>query len=219
MGVQSHVSLQEDFFSRKQQDGETLQEFSHALMCLMEKVVQKSPHGSISRDGKEVLLRDQFTEHVFDCSLRRELKQFVRGHPAATLIDVRTEAIRWEQEGMSGGTRGRSHSVSDAYGYQCYHQGAGNSPFRSELSELKEILRNQQEQLNRLTESLTTLKVGHRNQMGHGRRTLVCLRCQKPGHFARECREDFAATHSCPTPVATQSQSRHALQDQETGTP
>lgn len=85
------MSLQEDFFSRKQQDGETLQEFSHALMRLMEKVVQRFPHGSISRDCKEVLLRDQFIEHVFDCSLRRELKQFVRGHPTATLIDVRTE--------------------------------------------------------------------------------------------------------------------------------
>lgn len=94
MGVQNHVSLQEDFFSRKQQDGETLQEFSHALMCLMEKVVQKSPQGSLNR---EVLLRDQFVEHVSDCSLRRELKQFFRGHSTATLIDVRTEAIRWEQ--------------------------------------------------------------------------------------------------------------------------
>lgn len=36
MVVQDHVSLQEDFFSLKQQDGEILQEFSNALMCLME---------------------------------------------------------------------------------------------------------------------------------------------------------------------------------------
>ena len=39
----SYISLQEDFFSRKQQDGETLQEFSHALMCLMDKVVTNAP--------------------------------------------------------------------------------------------------------------------------------------------------------------------------------
>lgn len=106
--TKSCVSAGRLFFSRKQQDGETLQEISHALMCLMDKVVQRSPHGSLNR---EVLLRDQFVEHVSDCSLRRELKQFVRGHPTATLIDVRTEAIRWEQEGMPGGTRGRSCSV------------------------------------------------------------------------------------------------------------
>ena len=155
------MSLQEDFFSRKQQDGEMLQEFSHALMFLMEKVVQKPPHGSLNR---EVLLGD-----VSDCSLRRELKQFVRGHPTATLIDVRTEAIRWEQEGMPGGARGRSYSVPSAFGYQhtvqgnqSNHQGAGNSSFSSKLSELKEILRNQQEQLIHLTKSLTALKEGPR---------------------------------------------------------
>lgn len=35
---QSYVALQEAFFSRKQQDGETLLEFSLALICLMDKV-------------------------------------------------------------------------------------------------------------------------------------------------------------------------------------
>ncbi|XP_041918425.1 uncharacterized protein LOC121682373 isoform X3 [Alosa sapidissima] len=41
---QSHVSLQEAFFSRKQQDGEGLLEFSLALMNLMGKVKQAAPH-------------------------------------------------------------------------------------------------------------------------------------------------------------------------------
>lgn len=36
--ARSYVSLQQCFFSRKQQEGESLQEFSHALCCLMEKV-------------------------------------------------------------------------------------------------------------------------------------------------------------------------------------
>lgn len=206
--TKSYVSLQEDFFSRKQQDGETLQEFSHALMCLMERVVQKSPPNSFN---SEVLLRDQFVEHVSDCSLRRELKQFVRGHPTATLIDVRTEAIRWEQEGMPGGARGRSYSVPNAFGYQhtipgtrSNHQGTGNSSFSSELNELKELLRNQQEQLTHLTKSLAALKEGPRIQSGHGKRTVICRRCQKPGHFARECREDYAAIQPQLAPVATQ---------------
>ena len=210
--TKSYVSLQEDFFSKKQQDDETLQEFSHALMCLMEKVVQKSPHGSLNM---EVLLRDQFVEHVFDCSLRRELKQFVRGHPTAILMEVRTEAIRWEQEGMPGGARGRSYSVPSAFGYQqtvqgnqSKHQGAGNSSFSSELSELKEILRNQQEQLIHLTKGLTAPKEGPRTQSGHGKRTVICMRCQKPGHFARECREDYATIQPQQAPAATQPMSR-----------
>ena len=202
------MSLQEDLFSRKQLEGETLQEFSHALMCLMDNVLKKAPNGLLNKD---VLLRDQFVEHVSDCSLRRELKQFVRGHPTATLIDVRTEAIRWEQEGMPGGARGRSYSVPNAFGYQhtipgsqSNHQGAGNSSFSSELSELKEILRNQQEQLTHLTKGLTALTEGTRTQSGQGKRTVICRRCQKPGHFARECREDYAAIQPQPALAATQ---------------
>ncbi len=36
--TKSYVALQESFFSRRQQDGDTLVEFSFALMSLMEKV-------------------------------------------------------------------------------------------------------------------------------------------------------------------------------------
>lgn len=39
----SHVTLQEAFFSRWQQEGETLQEFSLALMSLMASVKQRPP--------------------------------------------------------------------------------------------------------------------------------------------------------------------------------
>lgn len=46
---------------------------------------------------------DQFIEHVFDTSLRQELKQLVWRQPTITLLDVRGEAIRWEQESMPGG--------------------------------------------------------------------------------------------------------------------
>lgn len=40
--TKSYVSLQEEFFSRKQLEGETLQEFSHVLLCLMSEVVKKA---------------------------------------------------------------------------------------------------------------------------------------------------------------------------------
>lgn len=97
---QSYIALQEAFFSRRQQEGETLLEFSLALMGLLEKVKQRSPSVMLNA---EVLLRDQFVEHVLDNTLRRELKQLVRRQPTATLLEVRSEAIRWEREGMPGG--------------------------------------------------------------------------------------------------------------------
>lgn len=88
----SHVALQQAFFSRRQQEGETLLEFSIALMGLLEKVKQQSPHAI---PNAEALLRDQFVEHVIDIGLHRELKKLVRRHPTSTLLEVRSEAIRW----------------------------------------------------------------------------------------------------------------------------
>ncbi len=76
--TKSYVALQESFFSRRQQDGESLLEFSLALMNLLEKVKCQSPYGM---PNAETLLRDQFVEYVSDGALRRELKQLVRRQP------------------------------------------------------------------------------------------------------------------------------------------
>lgn len=94
---ESYVALQEAFFSRRQQEGETLLEFFLALLSLMASVKQRAPS---DMSNAEVLLQDQFVEHVHDCALRHELKQFVCRQPTATLLEVRGEAIRWEREGM-----------------------------------------------------------------------------------------------------------------------
>lgn len=145
-----YAALQEACFSRWQQEGETLQEFSLALMSLMARVRERAP--SDMRNA-ESLLRDQFVEHVIDGALHRELKQF--------LCRQHTEAIRWEHEGLPGGMRGRSHSVPSAfglqYGVQSSLQGVTNPPPVSELTEMREMLRLQQEQLNTLTQSLARL--------------------------------------------------------------
>lgn len=78
---------------RRQLEGETLQEFSLALLGLFDILKQRSPYGISNAD---VVVRDQFIEYVLDNSLRRELKQLVRRQPAVTLLEVRGEAIRWE---------------------------------------------------------------------------------------------------------------------------
>lgn len=166
----------------------TLQEFSLALMGLMERVKQREP---INMPNAEALLRDQFVKHVCDSSLRRELKQLVPRQPNYTLLEVRSEAIRWEQEGLSGGLRGRSHSVPSVsgvqYGVQGGPQSAISSPPVSEMSEMREMLKRQQEQLNQLTESIARLQnvPQYSRPLCYG--PLICRRCSQPGHFARDC--------------------------------
>lgn len=184
---ESYVALQEAFFSRKQHEGETLLEFSLALMSLMERIKQRAPAGMLNVEG---LLRDQFVEQVLDSTLRRELKQFVRSQPTATLLDVRGEAIRWEREGLPSAFRGRSNSVPSISGIQYGVQGAhsvANFPHSSEMREMKEMLRQQQEQLSQLTQTLAHMQRPHARSLSARRGPLVCNRCQRPGHFAREC--------------------------------
>lgn len=185
----SYISLQEAFFSRRQQEGETLLEFSLALMSLLEKVKRQSPHALVNA---ETVLRDQFVEHVNDSTLRRELKQLVRRQPNSTLLDVRSEALRWEREGMPGGARARSLSVPLAHGIQYGVRGdtpvgTHNSFQTSELGELREMLKVQQEQLNQLTQSFARLQGPDVRNRVPRNGPVICRRCQKPGHFAREC--------------------------------
>ncbi|KAI2643757.1 Modulator of apoptosis 1 [Labeo rohita] len=197
---QSYVALQEAFFSRRQLEGETLLEFSLALMGLLEKIRQKSP---TAMPNAEILLRDQFVEYVCDASLRRELKQLVRRQPQSTLLDVRSEAIRWEREGMPGGARGRSLSAPLAQGFQYevkggVRLGGRSSPEKSEMGELREMLKLQQEQLNQLTQSVARLQAPHSRPRTQPFRSgpVICRRCQKPGHFARECEGERVISQS-----------------------
>ena len=185
-----YVSLQQSFFSRKQLEGESLQEFSHALCCLMEKIERVAPE---EMTNAATLLRDQFIEHVWDPDLRRELKRVVRQHPDFTLLQIRAEAIRWEREGRPDEPRSRSYSLPAL----CATQRMGTGPDSTgcaEMAEIKNMLKQQQEQLNTLTQSLLTLQSAPKPSPPLNRRfqpnfsgPVICRRCQKPGHYAREC--------------------------------
>lgn len=183
--TQSYVALQEKFFSRKQMEGESLQEYSHALFRLMNEVLESAPDTMFN---SAILLRDQFVEHVIDPALRRALKQIVRAHPCYTLLDIRKEAIRWEREGMSVEGRARSHSVPSlcATHISTIQNASNTSSYSAEIAEIKEMLKRQQEQLNQLGEQLSRLQNPPKRPPVH-RNQVMCRRCQQPGHFASHC--------------------------------
>ena len=93
---QSYITLQQQFFQRRQLEGESLREYSHVIMSLMEMVRRKAP---LCFPNPDNVLRDQFIEHVKDNMLKRELRRHMRLHPNSSFLDIRGEALRWVEEG------------------------------------------------------------------------------------------------------------------------
>lgn len=63
----------------------------------------------------------------------------------------------------------------------------GNGSLGAELGDLKAILKRQQDQLNQLTQSIALLQNNQRHARLPHDGPIICRRCQRPGHFAREC--------------------------------
>ncbi|XP_076848812.1 uncharacterized protein LOC143496528 [Brachyhypopomus gauderio] len=123
-------SEEESFFCRKQLEGESLQEYSHVLLALMDKIKQCASYVVPNAD---VLVRDQFVENVNDSALRRELKQLVRQTPELSMLQIRAAAIRWEREsrpddGRAGGKLAPSSVQSHTLGGDSTGSASQHSP-------------------------------------------------------------------------------------------
>lgn len=196
-----YILLQEDFFSRRQLEGETLQEFSHALFCLMERVVANAPY---RMTNSPTLLRDQFVENVNNPNLRRELKRLVRENPTSTLLDVRSEAIKWEREGGVVEGRANFHSVPTLCATQNVNvpqQVPPTSDTATQLASLAALVQTQQEQLAQITQTLAAMQLP--TPRSPGSNAVICHRCQQTGHIARYCnvRARFRPTSARSSPV------------------
>ncbi|KAL2086083.1 hypothetical protein ACEWY4_017142 [Coilia grayii] len=201
--AKSYVLWQQRFFDRKQKDNESLFEFSHALMELMEKIKMSKSNCITNPD---LVLRDQFCENVNDSTLRRELKKLVRDNAEWTILDVRREATRWVEEGQTG--RDRSHrTVAHNSEVQYTSQCEATLTQTSELAELKDLVLKQQAQIDMLVKHLsqphTKPPASQRYGGGRYRRAPdgrpICIKCEQPGHIARYCQASRSLT-SQPTP-------------------
>lgn len=152
---QSYIDAQQKNVQCRQREGETLHEFSHSLMSLME-VAQRKNTTAIAKP--DCVLRDQFAENVRDKMLRRELKPYIRVNPDSSFLDLRREAFHWADNGEGPRpVRARAFSCDTSSrvvgAWQEEAQVVVAQP-SNELTELKDCLRRQQAQLDTILKHL-----------------------------------------------------------------
>lgn len=185
--LHSHVSLQRRFFNRKQQEGESLLDYSHALMDLMDQVVKTDGQAN-AKSQKD--LRDQFCDGVRDPSLRTRLQDLVQLNPRWTIREARKEAIHWTAQCESQSFKHKySHSRPVSSEVQAQTAGTASGVSQSEYGELKALM---QAQLELVTKALGLSKGNpSSNSFSRSKRTPgskpVCFRCDQVGHIARYC--------------------------------
>ena len=150
--------------------------------------------------ASETALRDQFAENVFDLGLHRELKRVIRQDTSMSFFDLRKEALLWAEDCDITGERGRR--VANTCGVEAEPvdanavtavRGPSSDP---SLSEILEMLRKQQAQLDDVTRKLAGAQMTNNrsgvNRYQHQPRfdpsgRPICFKCQGVGHIARNC--------------------------------
>ncbi|XP_059189929.1 uncharacterized protein LOC131972165 isoform X2 [Centropristis striata] len=206
-GKKPLVVLQQRFYERRQQEGESLRQFSHALMSLMNAVLDNDPDAV---PNSEVALRDQFVERVRDATLRHHLREVVRGKPGMSLIEIREEAIRWGEDFDKGSNFHSSQcNVTRADITATSVQEPKQSP---EVLAIAELIKNQQTQISSLTQQFQSLQSMFEQTTAKFRKEQKCLRCNKPGHIARYCRQPMPTTlRMNPNPSVQTVQVEHPV--------
>lgn len=142
---------------RKQQ-GESLLDYYHALMTLMDQIVMSNElaHVKSQRD-----LRDQFCDGVKDQNLGVRLRDQVRSHPNWTIHDVHREVVQWMAQ-----CEGRSFTQKQNYFLYLSNEAQvkvfsePKSVNQSEYSELRALTEVQQSQLDSWVKALSPLNFG-----------------------------------------------------------
>ena len=207
----SVTQLQQKFFSRNQERGESIKDYAYKLMDLFGAIYTKHPNLYSDRD---TLLKQKFADGIEDYNLRQEMRRLNAERPELRFWELRDKAIKWFEEELGSGKCSRVNEMAT-----CEAATMG----------WKELYSKQQEQLEELTKMMVSLKDEikkssgttqqgaqkyggdyHRrrgnegqynpsernytsqpsNTVGGGanrRRNIICHYCKEPNHIAKNC--------------------------------
>ena len=134
------VQLQRQFFECKQKQSQSLRDFSHHLMEVLNKVIIKCPHLNCSKDK---LLCDQFSEGGSDEVLRKHLKKQLRDNPSLLFLRLRHEATEWAEEDNDSDAKTKA-TVEVARSTTRSNPAEETKQIRSLLEEQRQLIKDQQ---------------------------------------------------------------------------
>ena len=186
------AQLVSTLFSRKQNERESLRDFSHALLELADRINSVEADALPNRDK---LLRDHFIEKLRDRQLRRDLAKCTRDDPSISFREIREEAFL-----LSPGEE--AHVTSRVV--EC-DMNSQLSPLQEVTQLLKgvaqqqqkqqEIMEQQQQQIQLLMNQSTSLqRPVQRTSPGQGppQQKRKCYGCGSTDHLVRDCPEKRA---------------------------
>ncbi|XP_023818555.1 uncharacterized protein LOC111948684 [Oryzias latipes] len=163
----SLTRLQKLFFDRKQRDGETIREYSHALMAIIDEINRCEVNYTWCSD---FALRDQFAENVRDSVLRRELKRIIRQDSAISFFNLRKEALQWEDGDATASYSRRRADVCQVEGEKEVQNVnvVTAKPVVDPNAEMISLMKQQQQQITDLAKKVSDLSVEIGQTAGRG---------------------------------------------------
>ena len=203
---QTVQSLQKRFYERVQHEGETLDQFSRALMCMYDDIIDAAPTNESSYKGlRDSALIDKFVAGARSQSTRLELRRIQLANPGKTFLEIRDHALdlldSFDIQPTSIPSIPKRGAVCEVSVDEC-SEGADSIPMHTDKDLIKQlvkqqaaleqcmrqqqvILERQQEQLSNLTAQQNQASVQYPRQ----KRVLNCYHCGKPGHVRSKCWE------------------------------
>ena len=198
----------DEFYSRKQEEEESIRDFSYGLMNLLERVVTIDPTCVANKD---LFLRERFMEKIREKYLRKYLKSRIRQNPGMKFKEVREEALCWAEEDMGSTAKPQkkkafAHEVGVSEDPQLCEpaQSSGFNLLQKELKETKcqlgqliEMQKQQQELLSQQQKLITPLATNKdkESKTSANKPGETCFFCKKPGRRKEDCYK-FKATKS-----------------------
>lgn len=179
------------FYERRQQTSETISEFSHGLVELVDRLQRTSPRISEDRDR---MLREQLVENVKDAHLRWELKRLIERKPASTFLEIRKVALMWADEVEGAAPRKARVCMAqcdvappDALAKVWDELAAQRKLFAEGLAAQQQTIADVLSQQQQILSAMANDRASRQRAEETGR-GVECFHCHKRGHIRRDCR-------------------------------